>query len=318
MENKQFFNIVHELRTLVSDNHYDVVHVHTPIAGLIVRFALRNLRSRKKVKVIYTAHGFHFCETNGWLKNFIYRSIERVAGRWLDAIITINEDDYRACTEQLRIPLAKVYKFPGVGIATDCYPRAVASVQERELLVSLDIERFKFRLIMVAEFNPGKRHIDAIDALTRLNNPSVVLMCAGVGPLMEQVKQYAYDKGVSGQVRFLGFRSDIPELLAISDLAVFPSIREGLPRFVMEAMASGVPVVGYNIRGVRDLLSAGVGVLCDPYDVQGLAEGVESLLESEEQRAKLAAKGLERIRDYDVSLVIKAHDELYNELLEKA
>lgn len=84
---------VAEIEQVVADGSYDIVHVHTPIAGAVTRFALRHLRRRCRTKVVYTAHGFHFHPLGGVVRNAVYRSVERVAGDWTDALVVINRTD---------------------------------------------------------------------------------------------------------------------------------------------------------------------------------------------------------------------------------
>ena len=108
---------------------------------------------------------------------------------------------------------------------------------------------------MVAEFNPGKRHRDALEALAKTGRRDFHLALAGKGPLENEMKALAEKLGISRQVHFLGQRSDIPLLMLASRATVLPSEREGLNRSVMESLALGIPVLGADVRGIRDLVA---------------------------------------------------------------
>ncbi len=315
--NLKLWPLLTQIGETVERNGYDIVHVHTPIASLLVRFALRNLRRRTKLRVVYTAHGFHFCSSNPWYKNLVFKMIERCASRWTDCIIIINHEDEQACYEKLQLTRDKVRRLPGVGVDTHAYPLSVGRGDREHWLASLDVATDMTVVLMVAEFNPGKRHGDALAALSQLNNPKVLLVFVGSGLLEEQVQALSRRLNLESQVRFLGFRNDVPRLLAFADIVLLPSIREGLPRIAMEAMASGVPVIGYQIRGMSDLFAKGGGLLSPVGDIAELADNLWRLVVDIQYRQHLGRQAQDIIRRYDVQQVIAEHDNLYLDLLNR-
>ena len=244
------------IRSLVLREGYDIVHVHTPVASFVTRMALRKLHAERRPKVVYTAHGFHFHSGGSPLKNRLYLELERRAARWTDHLIVINEEDRRAALQYGLVPPEKLSRLPGIGLDLERWSRGSVSVSGvRGLCEELGIEQGDELFLMVAEFNPGKRHRDALEALAKTGRRNFHLALAGRGPLEDAMKALAEKLGISRQVHFLGQRSDIPLLMLASRATILPSEREGLNRSVMESLALGIPVLGADVRGIRDLVT---------------------------------------------------------------
>lgn len=301
-----------EIRRLQAREGYDLVHVHDPVAAFVTRFALRGMRGPGGVSVVYTAHGFHFHKRGRWHTNAAAWAAEYMASRWTDWLVVINEDD-REAARSLAIPSERVMLMPGIGVDTSLYDPAV--VTDDAVLAArheLKLEAHQKLVTMVAEFNPGKRHRDAIDALARSGRDDVVLALAGTGPLMDEVRQRAATLGIAAQVRLLGYRSDIPVLLRASVALLLPSEREGLPRCIMEASSLEVPVVATRIRGVEELVGEGeTGILTDVGDVDAMASAIRNLAEDPGRATEMGRAGRRAMRAYDIATVLSLHDDLY-------
>lgn len=317
---KNFNDAVSRVRQTVNEVGYDIVHVHTPVASFVTRYALRVLRHKRHKgtpRVIYTAHGFHFHRGGHRLKNAVFLMLEKIAGPWTDYLVVINREDEGAAKLFRIVPPGRVRYMPGIGIDLEQYrPDAVLPQEVEQIREELGLGESQALFLMVAGFDPGKRHRDALRALAMLREPRVVLAFAGTGPLLESMKQLAHTLGVAGQVRFLGFRQDIPVLMKASLATLLPSEREGLPRSVMESMALGVPVIGADARGTRDLLASGAGIIVPVGDAEALARAMRYLLDNPEEAHKMGERGLEAIRSYDLRHILKMHEKLYAEALE--
>lgn len=302
-------------RTVVREARFDLVHVHDPVAAFVARFALRGVRARLGTKLIYTAHGFHFFAGNAAWRNLVYRSAEALAARWTDHLIVINDEDHRAARS---LPVAGgVTYMPGIGIDTARYdPARIDDEAVRRLRDELGLDDAQRILLMVAELNPGKRHGDAVEALARSGRDDVVLVCAGVGPLEQAIRDQAARLGVADRVLLLGFRDDIETLLRASFAMVLPSEREGLPRCLMEASSMERPVIATRIRGVTELVEDGAtGHLVEVGDVDGLASAIRELASDPETAEAMGRRGRVRMERFDLSHVLRLHDELYERLL---
>ncbi|MCE5191388.1 MAG: glycosyltransferase [Actinomycetia bacterium] len=307
---------VRRIRRLLRAEAYDIVHVHTPVAAFLTRIAAAPLR-RTGLRVVYTAHGFHFLKGQSWWKNAAYLALEKVAGRWTDRLITINDEDYLAAREHRVVPGDRLVRMHGIGVDTDVYDRtrvgasAVASIREELSLRDGDV-----LFLMVAEFNANKQQGLVVDALAAADARAVVGF-AGDGALRERIEAYAEAAGVGERSRFLGQRSDIAALLAASAASVIFSAREGLPRSSMESLSMAVPVIGADIRGVSELLRDGCGVLVAPGDAGALARAMCWVIEHPDDATTMGERGREKMTgDYHIRRVLEAHSRLYDELME--
>lgn len=308
---------IKRIRELAHMERYDIIHVHTPVAAFITRYALRNIKSVLSLDVIYTAHGFHFYNGGNRLKNLLFRLAEKRAAMWTDLLIVMNDEDYKAAVSFL--PEARVVKMNGVGVDLEHYSKEIISAEKiSEMRESIGINASDKLYSYVAEFNPGKRHADIIRALAKINNKDFHLALAGTGDLMDEMKELAGKLNVSGQVHFIGFLNDVRPLLAASAAMVTPSRREGLPRSVMECMAMRTPVIGSDIRGTSDLLKDGCGFLIadDDKRIAGFAESMKYCADEKNapEVAKITEFAYNRIRSFDIKILIKEHEELYTKL----
>lgn len=304
------------VRQVVAENEYDIVHVHTPIASFATRFSLRNLRNSTGLKIIYTAHGFHFFGGGKSYRNGLYLALEKVAGNWTDYLVTINHEDFAAGVRHDIVPVQSLVYMPGIGIDLEHYRRSLVNDAEvertrRDIGISANEKIF----LMIAEFTPNKRHKDLLIAFARLDRANTHLVLAGVGPLIEQIRRLARHLNIADRVHVLGFRQDIPILLKASTALVLPSLREGLPRSVMEALCLEVPCIGSNIRGTSDLLTGGKGLLVDICDPDSLCSAMQWILDNPGDAAKMAAMGRAGMSEYDINNVLRMHENLYAKAL---
>lgn len=276
-----------QLNLLVRKRRYEFIHCHTPIAGAIARI----VANKNSVKIIYTAHGFHFFK-GAPLQNWIlYYPIERFLAKYTDILITINKEDYnRAKNFKAR----KVEYVPGVGIDIgkfkDCQ---VDSARKRK---ELGIPKEAKVLLSVGELNKNKNHIAVINALAGLKRQDVYYVICGKGVEENHLKEVVKQLGLTKQVIFAGFRGDIKEIYHISDIFIFPSKREGLSVALMEAMASGIPCIASNIRGNIDLIGKRENRLFDPVNTDEILKLIKGFLAiSDEKRNQIKMENLETI-----------------------
>lgn len=258
-----------QLKKIMDEHHFDIVHCHTPVGGAIGRLAAR--ASRKcGTRVFYTAHGFHFYK-GAPLKNWIiYYPIEKWLSRYTDCLITINKEDFEKAKKKLSAK--NTIYVPGVGIDLAKFYSAEPRDAIRE---KLGISKNDFLILSVGELNENKNHEVIIRALKEINLSNVHYVLAGTGPLREHLMSLTEELDLAEQIHFLGFRTDVPRLYHVADLFVHPSFREGLPVAVMEAMASGLSVVASEIRGNHDLITPQGGALCAPSNIESFAKEIK-------------------------------------------
>jgi glycosyltransferase involved in cell wall biosynthesis len=298
---------------------YNLVHAHTPIAGFVTRYALRNLRTRGRLKVVYTAHGFHFHAQGRAWRNTVFLETERLAGRWTDYLIVINKEDQETADRQGLVAPGRVCYTPGIGFDTEgkFNPAHVSTEQVEHLWRELDVPPGMPLALMVAEFIPRKRHADLLRAFAvLLERREAYLALVGNGPLFDDMRMLAKELGIAERVRFLGVRWDVPALTKASTFTVLPSSQEGLPCCVAESLCMETPAVGANIRGVRELLSHGCGLTYPTGNVNALSEAMEWLIDNPESANEMGRTGRRKIRNhYALEDIIRAHEEIYEKAL---
>lgn len=308
---KENFTAFKKLKQLIQDEQYDMVHTHTPIASACVRLACKNFDN---VKVIYTAHGFHFYK-GAPLKNYlIYYTLEKSLARFTDAIITINQEDYMMAKEFKLKEENSVYNTNGVGINLNRFSPASKS-EKINLRKQYGYKSDDFILFYAAELNWNKHQDLLITAVSLLKEkiPNIRLILAGEGNFREKYEGEVKKLGIQEHVSFLGTRNDVHLLLKMSDIAVASSRREGLPVNIMEAMATGLPLVVTDCRGHRDLVKDNKnGFIVGIDDSLEFSNAIEELYSSADLRKRFSNKNIERSKIYSIDNVMKEIEVIYS------
>lgn len=163
---------VSRIQEIIIQGNYDLVHVHTPIAAFVTRYAIHKLKIKQKPQVIYTAHGFHFHSQGNPVTNLIFLNLEKLAGAWTDYLITINREDEAAAKKYSILPAERIFYTPGIGLELNQYD--LNQVSESEIIAirqELRLNPEDALLLCIAEFTPNKRHRDQLIALKKMNRP---------------------------------------------------------------------------------------------------------------------------------------------------
>lgn len=284
-----------ELKEILKKGRYDIVWTNEPVMGVMTRLAAKKLK-KYGLKVIYTAHGFHFYK-GAPLKNWLFfYPIERICSRWTDVLITINKEDYNRAKKEFLAK--KVVYISGVGVDTKKFLlEDFDRTKKRKELGIID----EYMIFSAGELNTNKNHEVIIKALSILNNRNIHYFIAGKGDKEQYLTELAQKLGVN--LHLLGYRTDIVELLNSADLYVFPSYREGLSVALMEAMVAGLPCVVSKIRGNVDLIEDGKGgFLVEPDDVAGFAKKINFVAIN--NCKEMSCFNREKIRLFDVCNVL--------------
>ena len=299
-----------ELKKIIDDGAYDIVHCHTPVGAMIARLAAADARKRG-TKVIYTAHGFHFFKGAPLVNWLMYYPVEWLLAHLTDMLVTINKEDYAFARKKIRAK--RIEYIPGVGIDTARFHGHVVdrSAKRRELGFGED----DFLILTVAEMTKNKNHSTVLKALALLKDRpefgKMKYLICGRGEQWAALEAEAKQLGVEDHVIFLGYRQDVPELCCCSDMFAFMSFREGMPVALMEAMSCGLPTVCSKIRGNTDLIDDGVSGLFVENTPQGVAEGVLKLYRDPELRARLGGAAAEKVTQFDAKNVHEKMKEIY-------
>ncbi|MDU2197979.1 MAG: glycosyltransferase, partial [Peptostreptococcaceae bacterium] len=265
---------------------------------------------------IYTVHGFHFYKGAPKLNNIIYKNVEKYLAKLTTSIITITKEDYESALEFKKVNRElSVFYVPGVGINTN---EIIGTKPNRnKLCQELGVNNESFLIISAGELNKNKNQKIIIEAISDIEkNKDIHYIICGIGPMENELRKLAFEKGIDKNIHFLGYRKDIVELMKSSDVFVMPSYREGLSRSMMEAMAAGLPCIASKIRGNVDLIENGQGgYLCDSNDVDSFSKAIKILSDDVKLRKSMSKYNLDRIKDYDVENIITEIDKIYNEEL---
>lgn len=292
-----------KVRGLIVTEHYDLVHCHSPIGGAICRMAAKSER-KKGTKVIYTAHGFHFY-TGAPLKNWIlFYPVEKMLSRYTDVLITINKEDCKRA--KTKFHAKKTVYVPGVGVDTEKFGAHYRGVEIRK---ELGIGKDNTMLLSVGELNENKNHETVIRAMTKCKDRYCYTI-VGQGRKREQLEALIRELELEERVKLVGYRNDVADFYDAADVFVFPSYREGLPVSLMEAMASGLPVVCSRIRGNTDLMDEGKGgYFFDPLRSDDVEKSIEKLMEGD--REGFGLYNSQKIKRFDLTAVQKKMKEIY-------
>jgi len=290
---------------------YDLIHTHTPVASFLTRYLARRTGQGR---VLYTAHGFHFYQGAPMRSWLLYRTAELLARPWTDGIVVINSEDLQHAKSLGYEKDENLFLVHGVGVDTTLYyPANAAGNLRRELGLSDDTQL----VCCIAEFTPNKNHAVLFESWHQVSAafPMAHLLLVGSTGRCTQVQRQAANMELP-RVHFLGRRDDVPDILRQVNVLVLISRREGLPRVVIEAMATGVPVVASAVRGNRDLVRPGTnGWLVDPSKPAECAEALMECLADPEQGRRLGANGHRLVEPYLLGNVCDELDRIYGHYL---
>lgn len=300
------------LKKIIDEGEYEIIHCHTPVASVLTRIAAKKMRKRIGTRVIYTAHGFHFFK-GAPIKNWIlYYPVEKLLARHTDTLITINEEDYEFAKNKFKTDVKHVH---GVGIDLKKFESSMSTIERDEIRKSFTINPLDFVISYVAELNDNKNQIMIVEAMKKLHrlNPNIKVLLIGNGNRKEMLEGKIKEYGLQSNILLLGYRTDIPKLLEISDLYVATSKREGLPINILEALASGLAVIATNSRGQRELVKDGEnGYIVPIDDVDALVEKISNIY-SDARMLDIIKYGVNGcVENYAIENVMNEMKEIYN------
>ncbi|UDQ97390.1 glycosyltransferase family 4 protein [Lentisphaerota bacterium WC36G] len=301
------------LKKIIDQNNYSLIHCHTPVASVITRLAARKAR-KSGTKVLYTAHGFHFCQ-GAPLKNWlIFYPIEKWCSRFCDCLITINREDFLFA--QKKFSKTNVEYIHGIGIDIDKFLNAKINFKRKEERKKLGIADDDIMLLSVGELNKNKNHQLIIRCLAELNNKKIHYIICGTGSLKKYLKGLIKELKLENNVHLVGYQNQTVNFYHMADIFVFPSRREGLPVSVMEAMSCNIPVVASNIRGCQDLiLNDENGFLINVDDCQSWIQAIEKLAIDSNLKSKLIENNLKRISKFSLTKSLQEMQKIYEDFL---
>jgi glycosyltransferase involved in cell wall biosynthesis len=302
------YRMYYRLAPVLKECKPDILHTHLHV----LRYAMPFLVWRKNVPVLHTVH------------NLAEREIE-TGMRWMQRYALHHGVVPVAVAQEVALSVEGMYGLPTCRVITNGIPtQSYASPQtpRKEWRAREGFGQDDILFVCVARFAPQKNHELLLKAFAEgpARDPRAHLVLVGEGVLREKLQEQTKSLGLANQVHFLGLRTDIPDVLGAMDVFVLSSDWEGNPLSVMEAMASGLPIVSTAAGGVPDMFEHGKeGYVVPIGDAAALAHCMNTLLrEGEAARSLGAAAGRRAKEKYDVSTMVRAYEEAYEQLIQQA
>jgi len=301
-----------ELKKILLLENYDIIHCHTPMGGVLARLAAKNIKA--KAKIIYTAHGFHFCKGAPLINWLIYYPIEKYLAKYTDILITINEEDYNLAKKKFFL-CKNIYKVDGVGVNLSKFYNISAN-EKIKLRNELGYSKNDYIITNVAEINKNKNQIMLLKSIPKIIKfiPNLKVLFIGNEnyPKIKRKLEILIKKHqLQDIVYFLGYRNDVNKLTAISNIGFSASIREGLPVNIIEAMACGIPVVCKKNRGHNSLIideKSGLIFL----NSNEMIDKILKIYNSEDITKTLSENALNDVKRYDIKIITEKMADIYN------
>ena len=283
---------------------YDIeaVMCSTPICGALARLAAK----KKGIKpVLYEAHGFLFFKGAPLINQTVYKWEEELLAHYTDVLITITNEDYVAAQKFKLRSGERPYLVHGAGVKVGVR----VDIDRAEKRRSVGVPEDAFVIVSAGELNKNKNTEVVVRALK--NVPEAHYIACGVGPEKENLEKLVEELGVSERFHLMGYRTDMAELMAMSDVFTMMSFREGMPRSLLEAMDLGLPCVGSDTRGIRDLIDTNGGYICSPRDPKAFADAFNALKENYELRRYMGEYNQGKVQEYSSDIVRNELYEIY-------
>ena len=297
-------NAIFKLKKIIEKEEFQIIHTHTPMGSVVTRLAAKNARKKYKTRVIYTAHGFHFFKGAPLINWIVFYPIEKYLSKYTDCLITINEEDYNLAKGKFKPK--KIELVNGVGVDENKFDFKMSDEEKHELRQNLGLKDNDFVIIYVAELSKRKNQgmlIKRVKKLIDEGKDNIKVILPGIdsrnGYYQEMTKKLEIEKNI----KFLGYRKDIPKLLKISNLYVSTAKQEGLPVNIIEAMFSGLPIIATDCRGNRDVAEKVVNI----DNINELYESIKKYINSEEKYISS-----EITNKYKLKNIIKEMVKIYN------
>jgi glycosyltransferase involved in cell wall biosynthesis len=305
----------HSLRTLLGKERRKaggsplVVHTHSSKAGILGRAAARAAGADV---IVHSIHGFGFNDGQRAPVRSFYVGLERLAARWTDSFVAVSEENIRSGIAEGIFPREKC-RLIRSGFDTGIFLRGSRAEGRRMIGVPENVPVIG----TIAVFKPQKAPADFVKVarLVARHVPEARFVMVGDGELRPEVERTVASAGLSGRFYLLGWRREVPDLLAAFDVFLLTSRWEGLPKVVPQALISGVPVVATAADGTREIVDEGFdGFLAGTGDVETLARRAVGILSGDRLRG-VPGKRERLLREFDQDGMVRAQERLYADLL---
>ena len=302
-----------QLTRYIKKERFDIVHTNSSKAGILGRLAAK---LAGVPIVVHTVHGWGHHDEMGKLRKGFYIFLEKCAGKLTDKIITVS---YLDTKKGLKNGIADSGKYITIrsGIDLSVFNPATIDVEHEKRKWGIPLTNNVVGSIM--RFSKQKNPLDFVKMAAEIveKSPKVSFLLVGDGSLKPQIESSILQFNLSEKVILTGVRNDVPQLLAVMDVFVLPSLWEGLPRVIPQAMAIGLPIVATEVGGILEAVKEGQnGFLVPPKDFHAMAHRVIQLLEDQNLAKKMGERGRKMVYpEFCVKQMVKSTESLYEGLI---
>lgn len=308
---KGFFQIYR----LIQKKRFDIVHSHTSVGGLIGRVAGK---LAGVPVVIWSIHGFASHEGQNRFKKYIFLLIERLMDKFTDHYVAVSEALKKEGIQN-RISTPDKITVIHNGIELRNFNKDFNVSQKKK---ELGIDMSPTIIGTVTRLEPQKAVHDFIVAVSYVKEtyPDVKVVIIGDGPLRRKIEELINDLKLNDNIILLGWRNDVPEILAVLDIFCQSSLWEGCPMSLLETMAIGKPIIATNVGGVKEIVEDdNTGILVPSGDPKAMADAIIKLTNNKEKTMKMGMNGRRRVESFfNMDLMLVKYERLYQDLLKRS
>jgi glycosyltransferase involved in cell wall biosynthesis len=290
----------------------DIIHTHSSKAGILGRVAAK---IAFVPRIIHTPHGHVFYGHFGPIASKVFLWIEKLFSRFTDRIVALTDgekNDYENLSVSPSEKLLKIHS----GVDISQYMKSNGNMVEKRRSLGLDQNSMVVGFVGWLLPIKGPEYLLKSMEYVWQEYPETALVFVGKGDLDLDLRAQAGQVSANGRVKFLGWRDDINEIMPVFDMLVLPSLNEGMGRVLVEAMASGKPIVASNVGGIPDLVRHGeTGYLVPPADEKALADNIKKLLADPGNAWEMGQQGKKHCQQFSLEAMIEKLDDLYSDLI---
>ena len=304
-----------QIRNMVRSLNPEIVHTHSSKAGILGRWAAK--LSAREVKLVHTVHGFAFSPFHGRFSNTVYKTLERLTAPITDLFLFVTDEDRK---EAERLGLLKRSSWAIVRSIVGVERFRQAASRRKELREKMGISLSTPVIGGLFPFKPQKDPLGFIEIANLVHQrlPQALFLVGGDGVLRREMERLIEELGLREWVRLLGWQERAEEFLPLCDTLLLPSLWEGLPQVLVQAMACNTIPVASGVNGTKELLREGRnGLLFSPRDYREGASKVLQSLEDKTFRGIFPEEAKKTLESFNPLEMVALQERLYKKLLER-
>lgn len=292
---------------------FDIIHSHGGVAGFYGRILKKH---HPEIKAVHTIHGIHYINSGNIIRRNVSKTIEQYLVQFTDRTICETHNDFLTAVKNKIAEVSNTDIIPnGIDIS-----KFANLKKDKNLITELGFNEHNFIIGNISRFDEQKNQKLILQAAYYLirKYPQVRFVFVGSGHYLQQMKDLARESNIDEYVVFAGEQEDLKRYYSIFDLFVFPTLWEGMPYVLLEAMASRLPIICSRIPNLLEVIKPDFSAfVIDPMDMDDLFRKISALYQSKELREEIAQNAMIESTQYDESEVIPKIDNVYNEVMKQ-